>query len=73
MVVEHFIDNKIARVTDILMQVQKLNEMIDFHTKNSSDDGMKAQYISMRQQFLGELNTLLDNFQISANLKIKIA
>ncbi len=73
MVAEHFINDKIVRVTDILVQVQKLNEMIDFHTKNVSDDGMKTQYISMRQQFLSELNGLLGNFQISANLKSKSA
>ena len=73
MVTEHFITDKIVRVTDILVQVQKLNEMIDFHTKNASDDGMKTQYMFMRQQFLSELNGLLDNFQISANLKSKAA
>ena len=73
MVIENFIDDKIVRVTDILTQVQKLNEMIDFHSKNATDDGMKTQYQFMRQQFLAELNTLLGNFQITAKLTSKVA
>ena len=62
------IDEKTARASDILEQVERLNHMIDFH-KQSGEASMMRQYEDMRREFLRELETLLSSFKISAQLK----
>lgn len=60
------IDDKTARVSDILEQIDRLNTMILFHRDESGEESMRKQYESMRHDFLQELKVLL------ASLDIKI-
>ena len=54
----------IVRVSDILEQIDDLNKMIKLHKENS-DTSMLAQYEYMRKEFINELNSLLEEFDIS--------
>ena len=54
----------IVRVSDILEQIDDLNKMIKLH-KGNSDSSMLAQYEYMRKEFVEELNSLLEEFEIS--------
>lgn len=60
----NIINDKIIRVSDILEQIDGLNKMIKLHQDNS-ESSMLAQYESMKQEFLDELNKILIDFQIS--------
>ena len=46
------VNDKIARISDILEQVERLNEMVDFHKSKSGEQSMMRQYEEMRQEFL---------------------
>lgn len=67
------IDEKIARVADILEQVDKLNHMIEFHRDHSGEISMARQYEEMRGEFLNELRDILSNFNIDIEIKGKAA
>jgi uncharacterized protein YdcH (DUF465 family) len=67
------IDEKIARVADILEQVDKLNHMIEFHLEQSGETSMARQYEEMRSEFLDELREILSNFNIDIEIKGKAA
>lgn len=67
------IDEKIARVADILEQVDKLNQMIEFHRDQSGEMSMARQYEEMRSEFLDELRDILSNFNIDIEIKGKAA
>lgn len=58
----------IARASDILEQINKLNEMIDFHKNESKELSMMRQYEAIREDFLKELERILNEFKI--NVKI---
>ena len=58
------IDEKIVRVSDILEQIDKLNQMIDFHKNESGEASMLSQYQEMRDEFLSELREILSKFKI---------
>jgi hypothetical protein len=60
------LSEKAARVSDILEQIDKLNERIDFHHTHSKEMSMKTQYEYMRQQFVEELQGLLKDFKLNA-------
>ena len=60
------IDEKTARVSDILEQIDRLNAMILFHQNESGEESMRKQYEGMRYDFLKQLEVLL------ASLDIKI-
>lgn len=59
------VDEKIARVTDILEQVEGLNKMIELHKSDLGSSSMLAQYQYMRKEFIQELNTLLQEYQLN--------
>lgn len=59
------IDEKIIRISDILEQIEKLNNMVEFHQTHSGDDSTIRQYEYMRQQFVEELDELLKSFQLT--------
>jgi len=59
---------KITRISDILEQVDKLNNMVDFHKNESKELSMMRQYQAMRSGFLEELKTLLTDFHISVKI-----
>lgn len=63
------IDEKIARVSDILEQIEKLNQMIDFHQNISQEESMCKQYQEMKENFLKELGEILQGFKISIDIK----
>lgn len=58
----------IARASDILEQINNLNEMVDFHKNESKELSMMRQYEAMREDFLKELENILTEFKI--NIKI---
>ncbi len=62
------IQENIARASDILEQINKLNEMVDFHKNESKELSMVRQYEAMREDFLKELERILNEFRI--NIKI---
>ena len=63
------IQEKIARASDILEQINELNIMVDFHKKESKELSMMRQYEIMREDFLKELEEILSGFKI----KVKIS
>lgn len=42
------VNDKIARISDILEQVEQLNEMVDFHKNKSDEPSMMRQCEEMR-------------------------
>ncbi|MGB3776967.1 MAG: hypothetical protein WA960_01305 [Tunicatimonas sp.] len=66
---QQVIDEKTARVSDILEQIERLNHMIDFHKDQSGEASMMRQYEDMRSEFLKELETLLASFKINIQFK----
>jgi hypothetical protein len=52
-----------------LQQIQKVNHMIDFCLLHN-DDSMVKQFERQREGFLEELNYLLSNVRIHANLNV---
>jgi hypothetical protein len=58
------VNDKIARISDILEQVERQDEMVDFHKNKSGEPSMMRQYEEMRQEFLEELAGLLAGFRI---------
>lgn len=62
------IQENTARASDILEQINKLNEMVDFHKNESKELSMMRQYEAIRKDFLKELENILNKF----NIDIKI-
>ena len=62
------IQENIARASDILEQINELNKMVDFHKNESKELSMMRQYEAMREDFLKELENILNDFKI--NIKI---
>lgn len=63
------IDEKTARISDILEQIEQLNHLIDFHKDQSGEGSMMRQYEDMRNEFLKELEALLSSFKINIQIK----
>lgn len=63
------IDEKTARVSDILEQIEHLNHMIDFHKNQSDEESIMRQYEDMRNEFLKELEAFLSSFKINVQIK----
>lgn len=63
------INERAARVADILEQIQELNKMIIFHKVNSTDDSMQTQYEYMKKEFLNELTKLFVSFKLDIKIK----
>ncbi len=61
------IQENIARASDLLEQINKLNEMVEFH-RVEDELSMMRQYELMRKDFLDELEEILVEFKI--NVKI---
>ena len=64
------LDEKLARVLDILEQVKELNKMIDLHRNQSGDDFMVNQYSDMKNRFLYELKEILSDYEIEVLIDI---
>ena len=65
---EHISDDKKIRVLDILENIEKLNQLITLHSKETQSSLMVKQYNNMRQQFLEELKTILYDFQLNVEV-----
>jgi hypothetical protein len=63
------IEERTARVADILEQVEQLNHMIAFHKNQSGEQSMQRQYEEMRSAFLKELEAILLSFNINIEIK----
>jgi len=59
------VSEKIAQVTDLLEQIESVNEMINLHSK-ADDDFMLKQYQHRKEQFIKELSVLLAEFGIKS-------
>ena len=57
-------NDKIVRVSDILEQIDELNKMIQVHEDSAKESSMLSQYKFMREEFVNELNTILQEFQL---------
>ncbi len=57
-------DERIARVSDILEQVEELNKMIELHKGKLGSSSMLSQYEYMKNEFTQELYHILQSFQI---------
>ena len=49
------------QASDLLEQIAKVNRMIDLHVE---DAFMREQYVSLRQDFLDQLNEVLQTFRL---------
>ncbi len=67
------IDKDLARVIDILDQVKKLNERIEFHKEDSIQSLMASQYEDMKMRFLEELKDILITYKIDVQIQDKAA
>ena len=59
---------KVARISDIIEQIEGLNEMIDFHRNHQGDASTISQYEYMRDDFVKELNELMLEFKLDVRL-----
>ncbi|MBX2889921.1 MAG: hypothetical protein KF734_03275 [Saprospiraceae bacterium] len=65
-------DLKHTQVVEILQQIERLNIMIAEHSKADADDALIVeQYEVLRADFLNDLDAVLSDYGIEANLKIK--
>lgn len=58
------VEEKIARVSDILEQIESLNKVLEFQQANDGDASTIRQYEYMRQGFIDELSELLKEFKL---------
>ncbi len=63
------VNDKIARISDLLEQVERLNAMVDIHKNKTGEVSMMCQYEEMLQEFLQELAGLLADFKIEVKLR----
>lgn len=64
MMTENVIHEKIARISDILEQIETLNNLIDFQKENHAEFSTIQQYEYMRKEFVEELGELLKEFKL---------
>lgn len=60
----HQVEEKIARVSDILEQIDELNKLIEYQQENSAADSTVNQYDYMRREFIAELELILKEFKL---------
>ena len=61
-------EERVARISDIIEQVEELNKMIDFHRGHEGDESTISQYEYMRNEFVEELNKLMKEFKLDVRL-----
>ena len=49
-------ESKVARISDIIEQIEDLNRMIELHRSHQGDQSTISQYEYMRGEFVKELN-----------------
>lgn len=60
----NIVDDKIARVIDILEQIEELNKMIKLQEGENGIASSLKQYRFMREEFVNELTEILGKYQI---------
>lgn len=55
---------KIARITDILEQIENLNHQIDLHKNHDGDKASIEQYEYIKADFVKELQDLMLSFNL---------
>jgi len=58
-------NDKIVRVSDILEQIDELNKMIEIHSIDPEGNSMLTQYQYMKNKFVSELDSILQEFQLT--------
>lgn len=61
-------EEKVARISDIIEQIEELNKMIDTHRSHQGDLSTITQYEHMRNVFIKELNELMGDFKLDVRL-----
>ncbi len=61
-------EEKVARISDIIEQIEALNNMIDLHRGQQGDLSTITQYEHMRKDFIKELNELMGGFKLGVRL-----
>ena len=64
---------KVARISDIIEQIEELNKMIDIHRSHQGDVSTISQYEYMRDEFIKELNDLMKDFKLDVRLTERAA
>ncbi len=64
-------ENVIVEISNLLEQIDKLNDMVDFHKDKSGEMSMMRQYEHMRNDFINQLEQLLSTFRLDAKIKEK--
>ena len=59
------IQEKTVRITEILEQIDKLNNIIEVHRTHGGDASSIAQYQYIKKEFTVELSGLLHDFQLT--------
>jgi hypothetical protein len=57
-----------TRILYVIERIEKMNEMITFHTQQDDDDFMIRQYQFRKTRLLQDLEKLLEGLNIKANL-----
>jgi hypothetical protein len=61
-----------TRIMFIIERIEKVNEMIALHTQQNDDDFMIRQYQFRKNRLLQDLEKVLGNFGIVAELKVVV-
>ena len=61
-------EGKVARISDIIEQIEELNNMIELHRTQQGDASTISQYEYMRNKFISELNDLIKDFKLDVRL-----
>lgn len=62
---EQVFEEKIARIADVLEQIDELNKMIDFHQLNDESNTSVQQYEFIKKKYTLELSNLLADFKLT--------
>ncbi|CAH0996723.1 hypothetical protein EMA8858_02858 [Emticicia aquatica] len=58
------------KVLEVLKQIEKLNQMIDFHTTSTGDDLSREQYEFLKERAVAELQEALSIYKIEVHAMI---
>ena len=63
-----------SEIMDVLSRIERLNEIIQLHQKQSSVDSLAIEgYERLRKQYIGQLEELLASLNIRADIQLRAA
>jgi hypothetical protein len=71
--IEMDVDERIARVSDILEQVHELNKLLKLFKEGNGDASSIRQYQFMRGEFVKELKQIMQDFDLKVEPLVKAA